>query len=112
MLLDGPLRTLPDKFERILAEKGEEEYVKRLVKVFASRLAESKDLRLFRYLRLKYAGARHIEVDRLFVRELSKELPDEMQTLLLKELPKSYLREVEIWRNAPWWLRLVHTFAK
>ena len=111
MLMNGSVHALPDEFERVLAEKGEKEYVKKLVQVFATRLLKSKDLRLFRHLRLKYAGARHVELDRLFIRELSKELPDEMQRLLLKELPKSYRREVEIWRNSPWWERLLNKLS-
>ena len=110
--MDGTVHTLPDEFERVLAEKGEQEYIEKLVQVFAPRLVRSNDLRLFRHLRLKYAGARHVEVDRLFVREMSKELPDELQNLLLKELPKSYRREVEIWRNAPWWVRLMNKLAE
>lgn len=96
MLLDGPLRTPPDRFEEILAEHGEEQYVNALVEEFSSRLAKSNDLRLCRYLRRKYAGIRHPEIDRLFVREISKQLPHEMQQLLLHELPRSHRRKLEI----------------
>jgi hypothetical protein len=60
---------------------------------------------------LKYAGAKHVEVDRLFLREMSKQLPDEMQRVLLKELPRSFRREMEIWSNAPWWKRLLDKLA-
>jgi hypothetical protein len=112
MLMNGSVHTRPNEFERVLVEKGEQEFVEKLVQVFASRLSKSKDLRLFRHLRLMYAGAKHVEVDRLFVPEMSKELPDDMQRLLLKELPRSYRREVEIWRNAPWWERLLSRLAK
>lgn len=111
MFMNGSIHTLPDEFERVLAEKGEQEYVRRLVQVFGSRLARSNDLRLFRHLRLKYAGAKHVEVDRLFLREMSKQLPDEMQRVLLKELPRSFRREMEIWRNAPWWKRILNKLA-
>ena len=110
--MDGSVHTLPDEFARILAEKGEEEYVKKLVQVFGPRIAQASDLRLFRHLRLKYAGALNVEIDRSFVREMSKELPTELQRQLLKELPKSSRREVEIWRSLPWWDRFLRELAK
>jgi hypothetical protein len=100
---NGNVYELPDPpdYKRILDEQGSEAYVRRLVVQYGPRIAASYDLRLFRQIRRHFAGAQNVEVDRLFLREMSKELPQDLQEKLIQELPRSYRKEVEQWNKMP-----------
>jgi hypothetical protein len=107
-LKNGTAHTFPDRrLDQLLHEHGSEAYVDALVKQFGSMVAWSEDQRAFRYIRLAYAGAKNVRVDRLFVREISKLLTPKLQAQLIKELPRSYRREVEAWKSMPAWARFI-----
>jgi hypothetical protein len=107
-LINSTAHPLPrPRLDKLLHEKGAEAYVAALVQQFGSMIAQSEDLRPFRHVRMAYAGAKNVEVDRLFVREMSKLLSPELQAKLIKELPRAYRREVEAWKSMPAWARFI-----
>jgi hypothetical protein len=107
--MNGSVYRLPESedYKRLLKEEGSDAYVRRLVVQYGPRIAASYDLRLFREIRRVFAGAQNVEVDRLFLREMSKELPADLQVELIKELPRSYRKEVEQWNTMPLLMRLI-----
>jgi hypothetical protein len=106
--MNGKVYPLADPdFEVILQEKGAPAYVQALVDQYGAMITNSYDLRVFRHLRLAYAGAKNMEVDRLFVREMSKRLPLRLQDELRKELPKDYRADLDRWNKLPGWVRFI-----
>jgi hypothetical protein len=97
----------PEEHQRLLREEGHAAYVHRLVVQYGPFIASSYDLRLFRQVRSVFVGGKESDLDRLFIREMSKELLPSLQQKLIDELPRSYRPEVERWKNLHWWARLL-----
>jgi hypothetical protein len=129
--MNGSVYRLPEReeFSQVLREQGAEAYVRLLAQRFGPMLAASPDLTLFRQLRQMYAGAGQMDLDQLFVQEMSRHLPLPLQQELEQELPESYRDDVETARpgsssqarvDAPWnrlmpnsflWVALAGTLA-
>jgi hypothetical protein len=107
--LNGRMYGLPalKDYDDVLQRHGKQAYVRAIAEDFAPRISRSGDLRLFRHLRRAYAGASHVDLDRLFVREIAKLLPPELQQELMKELPKRHRRDLELWNTLPWFARFI-----
>jgi hypothetical protein len=94
-------------YTQILKNAGDEAYVRAIAADYGPTISRSGDLRLFRHLRTAYAGANNVALDRLFVVEISKLLPPDLQRELIKELPRTYRRQLERWNRLPRWVRFI-----